>query len=88
MSEDGRSISSLLNRSKIFAGQAPELFRLKPYFEANMALLPDKIKMVNGASEPAIMAGMDIAMIQGDEHNYKVTTDADMEKIRNMSYMR
>ncbi len=83
MSEDGKGISGLLDRSKIFAGQAPELFRLKTYYEANMALMPDKIQSINGASEPAIMAGMDIVMIPGDEHNYKVTTDADMEKFRN-----
>ncbi len=84
MSEDGKGISGLLDRSKIFAGQAPELFRLKPYYEANMSLMPDKIQSINGASEPAIMAGMDIVMIPGDEHNYKVTTDADMEKFRNI----
>ena len=82
MSEDGKSISRLIDRSKIFAGQAPELFKLKQYFYANMELLPDKIKIVNGASEPAIMAGMDIAMIPGDESNFKVTTDSDMERFR------
>ena len=82
MSEDGVSISGLLDRTKLFAGQAPELFRLKSYYEANMMLMPDKIKIINGASEPAIMAGMDIVMIPGDEHNYKVTTDADMVKFR------
>ena len=82
MSEDGRSISSLLDRSKIFAGQAPELFRLKPYYEANMALMPDKIQSINGASEPAIMAGMDVVMIPGDESNFKITTDSDMERFK------
>ena len=82
MSEDGRSISGLIDRSKIFAGQAPELFKLKQYFYANMALLPDKINTVNGANEPAIMAGMDVAMIPGDESNFKVTTDSDMERFR------
>lgn len=82
MSENGMGISGLLDRSKIFAGQAPELFRLKTYYEANMVLMPDKIQSINGASEPAIMAGMDIVMIPGDEHNCKVTTDADMEKFR------
>ena len=83
-SEDGKSISGLLDRTKIFAGQAPELFRLKPYYEANMALMPDKIQLINGASEPAIMAGMDIVMIPGDEANYKVTTDTDMERFREL----
>lgn len=79
-SEDGKVISSLINRDKLYAGQAPELFRLQPYIQANEALLPDKILLVNGSTEPAIMAGMDIVMIPGDENNYKITTRVDMER--------
>lgn len=37
-SEDGAAVTSLLERSRIFAGQAPELFVLGKYFEANQAL--------------------------------------------------
>ena len=81
-SEDGKCVSSLINRDKLYAGQAPELFRLKPYIQANENLLPDKILLVNGSTEPAIMAGMDIVMIPGDENNYKITTKADMERFR------
>lgn len=79
-SEDGKVISSLINRDKLYAGQAPELFRLQPYIQANEALLPDKILLVNGSTEPAIMAGMDIVMIPGDENNYKITTKTDMKR--------
>ena len=50
------------------------------YYEANRALLPDKILEINGSAEPAIMAGMDIAMISGDERNFKITTVADLQK--------
>lgn len=78
--EDGNNISGLLDRKKVYAGQAPELFLFKKYYEANMSLMPDKILGINGASEPAIIAGMDIVTIPGDEANFKVTTDADMER--------
>lgn len=81
-SEDGRNVSSLLERSRIFAGQAPELFVLGKYYEANRRLLPDGIFQMNGSTEPAIMAGMDIAMIPGDERNFKITTAADLEHFR------
>ena len=80
MSGDGRSVSGLLDRQRIFAGQSPELFVFKPYHQANIALLPDRIQRINGASEPAVMAGLDLIMIPGDEDNVKVTTAADMEK--------
>lgn len=77
---DGRTITSLLDRSQIFAGQAPELFVLGKYYEANLALLPNDIMQINGSTEPAAMAGMDIAMIPGDEGNFKITTKADLER--------
>lgn len=80
LSEDKKIISSLLDRGKVFAGQAPEVFLLGRYYEANRALLPDKILEINGSAEPAIMAGMDIAMISGDERNFKITTVADLQK--------
>lgn len=81
-SEDGEGITSLLERSKIFAGQAPELFVLGKYYEANRALLPERILKINGSTEPAVMAGMDIAMIPGDEGNFKITTKADLERFQ------
>lgn len=81
-SKDGRTITSLLNRSQIFAGQAPELFVLGKYYEANTALLPDRILQINGSTEPAVLAGMDIGMIPGDEGNFKITTRADLERFR------
>ncbi|MCR5108586.1 MAG: 2-C-methyl-D-erythritol 4-phosphate cytidylyltransferase [Lachnospiraceae bacterium] len=80
MSENGNTISSLLERSRIYAGQAPEAFRLGSYLEATKALLPDKILKINGSSEPAIMHGMDIAIIKGDENNFKITTDNDLKR--------
>lgn len=81
-SEDGKTITSLLNREQIFAGQAPEIFRLDAYYEANQRLLPEKILKINGSTEPAILAGMDIAMIPGDETNFKITTKADLKRFQ------
>lgn len=80
LSEDGKGVSSLLNRSQVFAGQAPEFFVLGKYYEANQSLLPDKIYSINGSTEPAILAGLDVAMIPGDEGNFKITTKADLER--------
>jgi 2-C-methyl-D-erythritol 4-phosphate cytidylyltransferase len=81
-STDGKRITSLLERNEIYAGQAPELFRLGVYYEANCRLLPDLIWKINGSTEPAIMAGMDIVMIPGDEGNFKITTKEDLERFR------
>lgn len=79
-SADGKNISSLLNRKEVFAGQAPEAFVLGKYYEANMRLVPDRILEINGSAEPAVMAGMDIAMLPGSEDNLKITTRKDLER--------
>lgn len=84
MSEDSNSITSLLNRNQVFAGQAPEAFRFGKYYEANIRLLPDGILKINGSTEPAIMAGMDIVMIPGDEKNFKITTVQDLDRFQRL----
>ena len=80
LSRNGRQVDELLDRGCIYAGQAPELFLLKKYYQANLALLPERILEINGSTEPAVMAGMDIAMIPGDEKNFKITTEADLQR--------
>lgn len=85
---DGRRITSLLDRSTVYAGQAPEAFALGKYYEANRKLLPDKILKINGSTEPAIIAGMDIAMIPGEEANFKITTRADLERFEEIIHRR
>ena len=85
---DGRRIHSLLDRSTIYAGQAPEVFVLGKYLEANKRLLPDEIFKINGSTEPAILAGMDIAMLPGDEANFKITTKEDLERFQSTVGMK
>lgn len=79
-SADGERVDKLLERRTIFAGQAPESFRLGKYLSANERLLRDEILKINGSTEPAIMAGMDIAMIPGEKENFKITTRDDLER--------
>ena len=81
LSGDGQHIDSLLDRKTIFAGQAPELFKYDKYLAANEALVKSgEIDKINGSTEPAILAGMSMAMIPGDEKNYKITTADDLER--------
>lgn len=79
---DGKNINALVKRNEIYAGQAPEAFRLGLYYKANKVLLPDKILEINGSTEPAVLAGMNIAMVPGMEENFKITTAQDLERFR------
>lgn len=80
LSEDGKTVSSLLDRKKVYAGQAPEAFVLGKYIDAIEKLFPDEIYKINGSTEPAVMAGLDVVMIPGDENNYKITTKDDLQR--------
>lgn len=84
LSYDGKQVDGLLKREQIFAGQAPESFRFGKYLEANERLLPHEILQINGSTEPAVKAGMKIAMIDGEESNFKITTKADLERFCEM----
>ncbi|MBR6003961.1 MAG: 2-C-methyl-D-erythritol 4-phosphate cytidylyltransferase [Lachnospiraceae bacterium] len=77
-------IVGLLERERIFAGQAPELFRYKEYLDANESLSKKQLLKIHGSTEPAIMAGLDVVTIRGDEENFKITTPIDLEKYKNL----
>lgn len=78
-SADGSRIDSLLEREKILAGQAPEAFVYGAYLRANESLPEEELLKINGSSEPAVKAGMRIAMVPGDERNIKITTTEDLK---------
>jgi len=88
LSDDGVTVTRLFEKNRIYSGHTPEVFDLKKYYNANILLVPGKIKLINGSSEPAVMAGMDVAMVAGDEDNFKITTMADLEKFKEMIKMR
>lgn len=77
---DGK-IESLLDRDRLMAGQAPEAFRLGAYYRANEMLLPDKILQINGSTEPAVLAGLHIGCVAGEERNFKITTREDLARL-------
>mgnify|MGYP003375644874 CR=1 FL=1 len=79
-SKDGKAVTSLLERECIFAGQAPEAFRYGKYLRAVEALLPEEILLIHGSSEPALKAGMNIRLVEGEEANFKITTASDLER--------
>ena len=77
--ESGK-IKKLLDRNQLLAGQAPEGFHFGKYYEANKNLMKDEIFKINGSTEPAIIANMDVAYIEGEEKNFKITTKEDLER--------
>jgi 2-C-methyl-D-erythritol 4-phosphate cytidylyltransferase len=83
-STDGKQIDALLERDKLLAGQAPEAFRYGAYLRANEALTKEELLQINGSSEPAVKAGLSIALVDGEETNFKITTAEDLRRFEKM----
>lgn len=81
-STDGKTISGLLNRDELFAGQAPEAFKLDPYLAIHDAMSDEEMENVRGSSEIAYKCGMKIKLVKGEEANFKITTKEDLEKFK------
>jgi 2-C-methyl-D-erythritol 4-phosphate cytidylyltransferase len=77
-SKDGHNITSLLNRSELFAGQAPEAFLFGKYYALHNEMSHDDILKINGSTEIAYKGGLQIKLIRGDEMNFKITTPEDL----------
>ena len=88
LSHNGLNVSELIDRTSIYAGQSPEVFLLDKYYEANLNLLPDQIMRINGSTEPAILMGLDVVMVPGDEDNFKITTINDLNRFQEIMKMR
>ena len=81
-SEDGKEITNLLDRSKLFAGQAPEAFRFNKYYEINKSADLEEIENTKGTTEIAYRNGLNIRLIPGEYANFKLTTPTDLERFK------
>lgn len=80
MSEDGKHINSLLNRDRLFAGQAPEGCHLGTYLAINEALSDEELEQIRGTCAIAYDKGLKVGLFPGSEKNYKITTKDDYNK--------
>ena len=78
-SRDGKSIDRLLKRSELFAGQAPESFKFRKYYDVHNTVTDEEIASTAGSSEIAYRHGMKVRLVKGSERNFKITTIEDLE---------
>ena len=83
-SRDGFSISKLLNRTEIFAGQAPEAFLFGKYLSIHECMSREELLKINGSTEIAYKGGMKVKLIRGNEMNFKITTPEDLINFENI----
>jgi len=82
LSDATNTISQLLDRSMLRAGQAPESFRLGSYLALHNNMPREELLKINGSTELAFKAGQRIKIVEGDEMNFKITTPDDLERFK------
>ena len=78
LSENGKNITSLLNRNHLWAGQAPESFVFGKYLKLHDKMPREDLLKINGSTELAFKCGLNCQMIEGDPMNFKITTMEDL----------
>jgi 2-C-methyl-D-erythritol 4-phosphate cytidylyltransferase len=81
-SANGKTIEKTLNRDELFAGQTPECYDYKKYLAIHENLSENELLHTRGSSEIAVNHNMQIALCAGNPHNFKITTNADLERFR------
>lgn len=80
---NGKTIANTLNRDELFIGQTPELYHYEQYYAAHQKY-NDMLSDFRGSSEIAVNAGMKIALCTGNPGNFKITTNSDLEKFKDI----
>lgn len=83
-SEDGKQITNLLDRSKLWAGQAPEAFKFGKYLKVHEQMPHEELMKINGSTEIAYKCGLRVEMVQGDPMNFKITTPEDLSNFESI----
>lgn len=82
LSEDGKHIQTLLNRSHLWGGQSPEAFRFGKYLKVHDDMSREELLKINGSTEIAFKAGLYCQMVEGDPMNFKITTPEDLSNFK------
>ena len=82
ISNSGTQFDSNIDRNTLYAGQTPEFFDYWKYYKVITGLNDEEINRTSGSSQPAVSAGLRIAIAKGNEENFKITTAEDLARFR------
>lgn len=78
-SQDGQWVEGLLDRSTLYAGQAPEAFRYQDYLRLYEETPPEELGRMSGSCQLPYSRGRKVKMIPGEGENIKITYQSDLE---------
>ena len=77
-SQDGKIISSIPDRSKMYQGQTPQSFRLKELERVLASLTEDEKAILTDACKIFSIKNKDVYMVEGEVFNIKITYPYDL----------
>lgn len=80
-SQTGSTIDNLIDRNKLFCGQAPECFYLHRYWQINQNTPRQTLRSIRADHELCFSQGWDVCCIPGEEYNFKLTTPEDVNRM-------
>lgn len=78
-SHDGQWVDGLLDRSTLFAGQAPEAFRYWPYLMLYWDAPEEILCSMSGSCQLPYSRGWQVKIIPGEQDNIKITYAENLE---------
>lgn len=78
-SQDGKIISSIPDRSKMYQGQTPQSFRLKELERVLASLTEDEKAILTDACKIFSIKNKDVYMVEGEVFNIKITYPYDLK---------
>ena len=77
-SEDGKIISAVPERRKMYQGQTPQTFRLKKLKALYESLSAEERETLTDAAKIFVMKGEDVYLVEGEVSNIKITYPYDL----------
>lgn len=77
VSQDGKTIHSVPDRTTMYLGQCPQTFRVSQLKRLYASLTEEERGVLTDASRIYIMRGLPVYLVQGAVSNIKITTPAD-----------
>ena len=77
-SEDGKALSSIPDRSKLYQGQTPQSFRAAELKETYEALTEEEKEILTDAAKIYVIKGKPVHIVKGEPFNIKVTYPYDL----------
>lgn len=83
-STDGENLTGLADRSILYCGQSPEAFLLWKFTQVNRDTELEELKKIRGASELAYKKGVRMHLIPGEQNNFKITYEPDLDRFQKL----